>query len=137
LGGSDLVAEAARLGFRGFVAKDIPVREFVSVVESVIGGETVLPRYYGRETRLDRSSRRIHDTSAAGDLTQRERTVLQLLVEGASSARIANQLTISPNTVRTYVQNILVKLQVHSRVEAAAYAIRHGLVRREGWPRKT
>ena len=55
--------------------------------------------------------------------------MLQLLAEGASSGQIAEQLRVSPNTVRTHVQGILSKLQVHSRLEAAAFAVRHGLVK--------
>jgi two-component system nitrate/nitrite response regulator NarL len=61
-------------------------------------------------------------------LTAREKEVLGLLVEGTNSARIASQLGISSNTVRTHVQSILTKLQVHSRLEAATLAVRHGLV---------
>jgi two-component system nitrate/nitrite response regulator NarL len=64
----------------------------------------------------------------AEQLTAREVEVLQLLAEGASSGRIAEQLGVSPNTVRTHVQGILSKLQVHSRLEAAAFAVRLGLV---------
>jgi two-component system nitrate/nitrite response regulator NarL len=51
-----------------------------------------------------------------------------MLAEGRGSAEMARQLSVSPNTVRTHVQNILMKLQVHSRLEAAAFAVRHGLV---------
>jgi two-component system nitrate/nitrite response regulator NarL len=51
-----------------------------------------------------------------------------MLVEGRRSDEIATKLSISPNTVRTHIQNILTKLQVHSRLEAAAFAVRHGLV---------
>jgi two-component system nitrate/nitrite response regulator NarL len=61
-------------------------------------------------------------------LTDREREVLSLLVEGASGAEMAERLNLSPHTVRTHVQNLLTKLQVHSRVEAAAFAVRHGIV---------
>jgi two-component system nitrate/nitrite response regulator NarL len=61
-------------------------------------------------------------------LTPREREVLALLVEGLSGVVIANRLGISRNTVRTHVQSILTKLQVHSRLEAATFAVRHRLV---------
>ena len=61
-------------------------------------------------------------------LTPRERQVLALLVQGASGEAISKPLGISPNTVRTHVQSILTKLQVHSRLEAAAFAVRHHLV---------
>ena len=69
------------------------------------------------------------DELMAEQLTSREVEVLQLLAEGASSIQIADQLHVSPNTVRTHVQGILSKLQVHSRLEAAAFAVRHDLVK--------
>ena len=65
----------------------------------------------------------------ARQLTSREVEVLQLLSEGASSKEISERLSVSPNTVRTHVQGILTKLQVHSRLEAAAFAVRHKLVK--------
>jgi DNA-binding NarL/FixJ family response regulator len=61
-------------------------------------------------------------------LTRRERELLGLLANGWSNRRIANECLLSPNTVRTRVQNVLVKLGVHSRLEAAAFAFEHGLV---------
>jgi len=70
-------------------------------------------------------------------LTERERQVLQLLAEGSSGVQIAARLSISPNTVRTHVQSILTKLQVHSRLEAAAFAVRHGLIRTPGERRQS
>lgn len=61
-------------------------------------------------------------------LTRRERELLGLLANGWSNRRIANECLLSPNTVRTQVQNILVKLGVHSKLEAVAFAFEHGLV---------
>jgi DNA-binding NarL/FixJ family response regulator len=61
-------------------------------------------------------------------LTRRERELLGLLANGWSNRRIANECLLSPNTVRTRVQNILVKLGVHSKLEAAAFAFEHDLV---------
>jgi DNA-binding NarL/FixJ family response regulator len=61
-------------------------------------------------------------------LTRRERELLGLLANGWSNRRIANECHLSLHTVRTRVQNILVKLGVHSRLEAVAFAFEHGLV---------
>ena len=58
--------------------------------------------------------------------------MLALLSRGATSQRIADALGITPNTVRTHVQNMLSKLQVHSRLEAVAFAVRHGVVDGDG-----
>lgn len=69
------------------------------------------------------------DTPGFEKLTEEEKLVLELLVRGGTSAGIATDLEISPDTVRTHVQNILAKLGVQSRLEAVAYAVRWGLVR--------
>jgi DNA-binding NarL/FixJ family response regulator len=61
-------------------------------------------------------------------LTQREKEVLALLAEGADNEAIARALVISPQTARTHIQNILGKLNVHSRLEAAAIAMQNGLL---------
>ncbi len=62
------------------------------------------------------------------DLTEREREVLSLLAQGLSTKDIAQALSVSPSTTRNHIQNILHKLQVHSRLEAVAYAFEHRLV---------
>ncbi len=64
------------------------------------------------------------------DLTPRERQVLDLLGQGESKEAIARALSVSTNTVRNHIQNILSKLGAHSRLEAVATAIREGLIRR-------
>lgn len=66
--------------------------------------------------------------SPAVDLTDREREVLALLVQGLNTRHIAESLSISPSTTRNHIQNILHKLNVHSRLEAVTYAFEHGLV---------
>ena len=62
------------------------------------------------------------------DLSPREREVLALLARGARTNDIADKLVISPETARTHIQNILAKLGVHSRLEAAAFVIENGLL---------
>ena len=61
-------------------------------------------------------------------LTTRERQCLQLLVDGQDTAQMAQQLGVSPATVRTHVQSLLTKLGVHSRLEAASLAVRYRLL---------
>jgi DNA-binding NarL/FixJ family response regulator len=81
---------------------------------------------------LDRLVNRRREQSDAvrrmGRLTPREREVLALLAQGGDNDSIARDLVISPQTARTHIQNVLVKLGVHSRLEAAAVAIRNGLL---------
>jgi DNA-binding NarL/FixJ family response regulator len=64
----------------------------------------------------------------AAELTDREREVLTLLAQGLRTRDIAEYLSISPSTARNHVQNVLHKLNVHSRLEAVSYAFEHGLV---------
>ena len=61
-----------------------------------------------------------------GDLTEREREILQLLAQGKRNDDIASELFISPQTVQTHVRNILGKLRVHSKLEAVAFAVKNG-----------
>ena len=123
-----VVKEALRIGFRGYVTKDVRVQRFVSAVQAVLEGQVVIPRQLATAVGGARSAEDRHAALLGQQLTERERQVLALLVDGASGADIAERLTISTNTVRTHVQSVLTKLQVHSRLEAATFAVRHGLV---------
>lgn len=119
------VDEAMRLGFCGYISKDSPVSEFVNGIRRVLDGHLVLPQ------RMPSKGYRSGWDDAAllsDQLSRREVEVLTLLVKGADSDAIASRLGISRNTVRTHVQSILTKLQVHTRLEAATFAVRHGLV---------
>jgi len=121
------VREAMRVGFHGYLTKDTTVSRFASSLRTVLDGQVVLPRRLVSAV----GRRRDDDGSAllAAQLTAREREVLGLLAEGLGGTDIARRLGISTNTVRTHIQSILTKLQVHSRLEAAAFALRRGLVR--------
>jgi DNA-binding NarL/FixJ family response regulator len=74
--------------------------------------------------------RRDHESALIklGDLSPREREVLALVARGAKTSAIGEALFISPETARTHIQNILTKLGVHSRLEAAAFVIENGLL---------
>lgn len=124
--------EAIRVGFHGFLTKDTPVRQLVASIRAVVEGQVVMPRSLARAASGAQTSEEREASLLADQLTARERTVLRLLVEGASSRQIAEALSVSPNTVRTHVQNILMKLHVHSRLEAVAFAVRHGIVKVPG-----
>ena len=120
-----MVREAAKVGFHGFLTKSTNLPEFVHSVRAVLGGEAIFP---SGGVRRDGPSPNPQTPLVAEQLTAREREVLALLSRGATSQTIADALGIAPNTVRTHVQNILSKLQVHSRLEAVAFAVRHGVV---------
>jgi DNA-binding NarL/FixJ family response regulator len=120
-------ADATRSGFDAFLTKDTPLNDFIAKVTAAAKGKAVLPRRLP-EAR-SRSDEERDAELLAGQLTTREREVLELLAEGATSRRIAQRLSVSPHTVRTHIQNILTKLQLHSRLEAAAFAVRYSLAR--------
>ncbi|HEX3212016.1 MAG TPA: response regulator transcription factor [Actinomycetota bacterium] len=82
----------------------------------------------------ERPERDLHAELLLRSLSDRERQVLDLLARGYSNRRIAEACYLSLNTVRTHVQNVLVKLGVHSKLEAAALAVRQGLVQIEDHP---
>jgi DNA-binding NarL/FixJ family response regulator len=121
---SQTIDEARRLGFAGYLTKDTPIAQFARAVRTAMEGTLVISR--PRRTLQD-----VEDHGAvllARQLTPRELEVLSLLVEGMSGRDIADALSISSNTVRTHIQNILTKLQVRSRLEAVAFAVRHRIV---------
>lgn len=122
------VKEAMRSGFHGYVMKDIPAAKFVDVVRATLGGQAVVPHRLAARAAGVRSTNERSVALMADQLTYRELDVLRLLAEGLPGEAIARKLGISRNTVRTHVQNVLTKLQVHSRLEAATFAVRHGIV---------
>jgi DNA-binding NarL/FixJ family response regulator len=121
--------EVLRAGFHGFLTKDTPLPQFIKSVKAVLEGQVIkLPRREAVRSPVGDKEQR-DAALLAGQLTPRELEVLEILVRGGSNAEIARELGLSPNTVRTHVQSILTKLQVRSRLEAAAFAVRFGIVR--------
>ena len=121
------VRETEQVGFWGCLSKELPLSRFTAHIQAAIEGQLVSDRR-PREIRPPAEHYERPRDLLASQLTPRELEVLALLVEGAGSARIARELDISWNTVRTHAQSILTKLQVHSRLEAAAVAVRQSLV---------
>lgn len=123
-----LAEEVVRAGFHGYLMKDVNVSQLLSSIDAVLRGEVVLPPRLTRAATAMRGAE--PERHLLGQqLTPRELEVLEMLAKGAGGREIARALGVAPNTVRTHVQSILSKLQVHSRLEAAAFAVRHGLVR--------
>jgi DNA-binding NarL/FixJ family response regulator len=118
---------AIEAGCSGFLTKHRAGREVVDAVRTAAAGEVLIsPALLARLLpRLRREPIR-----AASALTARELQVLELLAEGLSNHAIADRLSVSHNTVRNHVQNLLAKLDAHSRLEAVATAVRQGLVER-------
>lgn len=120
---------AVRAGFHAFLTKDSSAAQFVNSLRTALNGQVVVAQRLAKAAAGAPSPAEEHAALLAKQLTRRELEVLSLLAEGAGSSVIASRLSLSPNTVRTHIQNILTKLQVHSRLEAAAFAVRHRLVK--------
>ncbi len=124
----ELLLLAIRAGALGVVGKKSGTQTVLRAVQAVLDGEGVVPR-----AMLPSLFRRLLDLGdRAADtplnrLSPREREVLALLGRGWSNAHIGDELFISPHTVRTHVQNILQKLEMHSKLEAATFAMQHEL----------
>lgn len=123
-----LAQAAIRSGIHGCLSKNSAIPDLLNAIRGVLAGHAVMPLPIAREMNGHRD-RDAYVSLLADQLTHRELDVLGLLVEGSGSQEIMRELHVSRNTVRTHVQNILTKLQVHSRLEAAAFAVRHGIVR--------
>jgi DNA-binding NarL/FixJ family response regulator len=127
----DMLA-ALDAGALGYVGRDQPLDRLVFDVRGALRGEACLPRdKLAPVLRLLIDRNRVEQERAErlGRLSKREREVLGLLASGQGNDEIAVALFLSKATVRTHVQNILSKLEVHSRLEAIALAVETGLTR--------
>jgi DNA-binding NarL/FixJ family response regulator len=129
---------AVEAGASGYLLKAGPAAELMSAVRSAAAGEVLIPsqKLSGlvmrqRELAREKAARDRRDkehTQLLGQLTSRERDVLELIVAGLDNKSIASRLAIGTGTVRAHVQHVLEKLGVHSKLEAAAQAVERGLV---------
>ncbi|MEM7353570.1 MAG: response regulator transcription factor [Acidobacteriota bacterium] len=122
----DQVLRAVELGAQGYMLKDSRADELLDAIRRVHRGQTVLaPAVAG--TVVSGLSRN-EPPALPEALTERETEVLILLAGGLSNREIAAELTISERTVRAHVGNVLAKLDLSNRTQAALYAVREGLV---------
>lgn len=120
------VFPAIKAGALGYLLKDSNPEELVQAIHQVYRGESSLHPTIARKL-LQELSRPPQRPPTAEPLTEREMAVLRQIAHGLSNQEIADQLTISEATVRTHVSNILSKLHLASRTQAALYALREGL----------
>jgi DNA-binding NarL/FixJ family response regulator len=127
----DLFA-ALRAGASGYLLKEVSIDELADAVRAIDRGEGLVaqPLVATLLREFTSLSRRVDDADAddAPRLTDREVEVLRLVARGMSNKEIAAQLVIAENTVKNHVRNILEKLRLRSRTEAAMYAVREKLV---------
>lgn len=119
-----VVSEALDAGCSGFVTKDAGIDDLAGAIRAVARGAAVFPAdVLAHALRPAPGGSRIGD-----DLTAREREVLDLLADGASTDEIAGRLFLSTHTVRNHVRNLLTKLQARTKLEAVVNAARAGIV---------
>jgi len=115
---------AVRAGAAGVIFKDVEPRDLANAIRSVHAGHTLLQPDVAAALMAP-------DPAAASPLTARERDVLAEITQGRSNREIARALSLSEKTVKTHVSNVLMKLGVADRTQAALLAVRRGLVDRE------
>jgi NarL family two-component system response regulator LiaR len=124
----ETIAEALEAGAHGFLAKDSSSRQVAGAIRSLVDGSASVVAAAEPASRPSRPSRDPSVDLRVRTLSGREREILGLLANGWSNRRIAEECYLSLNTVRTHVQNVLVKLGVHSKLEAVAFALEHQVV---------
>jgi DNA-binding NarL/FixJ family response regulator len=123
----DKMLPAVRAGASGYLLKDVQPQELVEAIRTVHGGGTLLHPAVVEELvrEVSRDGERGRPDSP---LTEREREVLALIARGRANKAIAFELGVAEKTVKTHVSNILAKLGLTDRTQAALYAVREGLV---------
>jgi len=119
-----VIKKALEAGAIGYLLKDVSADDLVRAIRAA---------HAGRATLSPEAAQALVETSNLPptpglDLTERERDVLKLMIEGLNNTQIAGKLTVSPSTIKSHVSNILAKLGVASRTEAVTLALRNGIV---------
>jgi NarL family two-component system response regulator LiaR len=127
----DSIMQAMMAGASGYMLKDASVEELTAGIRAAAAGESsISPRIASKLLvwlREGRAEQRVPDAAQA-ELSVREIEVLRLLAAGKGNAEIAQDLFISPKTVKNHIASILVKLQIENRIQAAVYAVKAGIV---------
>lgn len=120
--------EAVQVGVSGYLLKSLDADELFDLLSGVVNGETAMTRAMAGKLLKAVANRMVDEDKGEHALTERELFVLRLVASGASNQEIAQKLSISVNTVKSHLKNILDKLQLENRTQAATYALKHGLI---------
>ena len=127
----DDVINAVMAGACGYLLKDSSIDQLIAGIRAAARGESLISPQIAAKL-LQRLRAQTTDTGAAAtilaELSDRELEVLRLIANGKDNAEIARELFISPKTVKNHISNILMKLQIENRIQAAVYAVRSGIV---------
>lgn len=121
----DHLIDALKIGARAYILKGVAARELIRILGAVWAGESYVPPVLAASLLLEmreRPSQKKQSASPLDELTSREREILESLAAGLSNKEIGEKLFLSEKTVKHYMTNILQKLQVRNRVEAALLA---------------
>ncbi len=124
------VMDAILAGACGYLLKDSSIQDLMQGIQAASVGEALIsPHIAAKVLQRIRAAGVQDDTAVARpELSERETEVLRLIANGKDNAEIAGDLHISPKTVKNHISNILMKLQIENRIQAAVYAVRRGLV---------
>jgi two-component system nitrate/nitrite response regulator NarL len=123
------VVDAIVAGACGYLLKSASIEELIAGIRAAAAGDALIsPGIAGRLLTHVREQAVPASPSPSTQLSARELDVLKLVAEGKDNAEIAAQLFISPKTVKNHISNILMKLQISNRIQAAVYAVRRGIV---------
>jgi DNA-binding NarL/FixJ family response regulator len=133
--GDRTLFEAVKSGAQGYLLKKIEPQALFGTLRGVVQGEAPVSRLMAARLLEEFSRQNRHPapaapTSPGAELTAREKGVLELVAQGRSNKEIAAALVIAENTVKNHLKNILEKLHLENRVQAATFALREGLVAR-------
>jgi len=125
------VMDAVMAGACGYLLKDSSIHDLVGGIRAAAAGESLIsPQIAAKVLQRLRAQATSTDVAekVTAELSDREIEVLKLIANGKDNAEIARDLYISPKTVKNHISNILMKLQIENRIQAAVYAVRSGLV---------
>ncbi len=125
------VVEAVMAGACGYLLKDSSIQELIAGISAAAAGESLIsPQIAAQVLQVLRSQNAGSGAADAirAELSDRELEILKLIANGTDNAQIARELFISPKTVKNHISNILMKLQIENRIQAAVYAVRSGIV---------
>jgi DNA-binding NarL/FixJ family response regulator len=122
--------EAVQLGASGYLLKNLDAAQLFDLLGGVMRGEAAMTPEMASRLLKGIAKRSADPTQGVEALTERELIVLRLVAVGSSNSDIAEKLCISVNTVKTHIRNILDKLQLENRTQAATYAMDRGLITR-------
>jgi len=125
------VMDAILAGACGYLLKDASIQDLMKGIQAAAVGESLIsPHIASKVLQHVRATTAAPGAAATirAELSERELQVLKLIANGNDNAMIARELHISPKTVKNHISNILMKLQIENRIQAAVYAVRSGIV---------